>query len=494
MHLMSFYATPYSARHRQEKSVKKTLFLCAGSFLAGGALCFGLAFAWYAPSNLKDSARAAIGGIYATMTAPQEAENMPVADALAVAATQNALLTPSVAPEVEAAPVPEPWPRTIETKVSSGDTLISILTHYGIEQVAAHRLSKDVNRTYNLRQLRPGHKMTLVLNPDATRTPDQDSYPPTILYELKINIAKLKTVIIKRTGDNTYSVHVERRQLITEPKRAKAVIVSSLYRSASEHGVSDKTISDLIKNFSYDVDFQRDIKAGDVIDVMYESKRTEDGEVIETGNVLYAKLNTKGKEYIQYRYTNELGLPAYYNERGESIVKKFLRTPVDGARISSRFGMRHHPVLGYSKMHKGVDFAAPTGTPIFSAGDGMVVHAGRAGSYGNMVVIKHNGQYSTAYAHASRIARHIRVGTRVQQGQVIAYVGTTGRSTGPHLHYEIRKNGAQVNPLNVSFAGGDNVLSGRKLTLFKQHVEHIKSQLAVMSTDSNDQSSVALAE
>jgi murein DD-endopeptidase MepM/ murein hydrolase activator NlpD len=489
MHLMSFYAAPYSARHRQESSTKKTLYLCASSFLAGGVLCLGLVGVWNSKAELYESAHNAIGGIYATVASDHDEEVAPIAQEHIA---PQALVAPEVVPVSPVATVT--WPRAIETEVASGDTLISILTRYGIEQVAAHRLAKDVSRTYNLRQLRPGHKMTMTLQPDTKRTTEDSANPPAVLQELKMYVAKLKTVVIERKADETYSIRVERKQLITEPRRAKAVIVSSLYRSASEQGVSDKTISDLIKNFSYDVDFQRDIKAGDVIDVMYETKRTEEGEVVDTGNVLYAKLNTKGKEYIQYRYTNELGLPAYYNERGESIVKKFLRTPIDGARVSSRFGMRHHPVLGYSKMHKGVDFAAPTGTPIFSAGEGVVVHAGRAGSYGNMVVVKHNGEYSTAYAHASRIARHIRVGTRVHQGQVIAYVGTTGRSTGPHLHYEIRKHGAQVNPLHVKFAGGSNVLSGRKLALFKQHVQQIKSQLASMKTDSDDQSSVAFAE
>lgn len=198
---------------------------------------------------------------------------------------------------------------------------------------------------------------------------------------------------------------------------------------------------------------------------MYEQFRGENGDVVHQGNIHYAKLTLRDKGVPLYRYTTTKGNLDYFNAKGESVRKTLMRTPIDGARLSSRFGKRKHPILGYTRMHSGVDFAAPRGTPIYAAGNGTVVQSGRNGGYGNYVRIRHNGTYQTAYAHLSKFARGARRGARVRQGQVIGYVGTTGRSTGPHLHYEVLRNGRQINPRSVRIPSGEK-LKGAELKKF----------------------------
>jgi len=201
---------------------------------------------------------------------------------------------------------------------------------------------------------------------------------------------------------------------------------------------------------------------------------TKDGKLSHTGDILYSSLTLGDKKISIYQFVHLDGQVAYYNEKGESIKKEFLRTPINAARISSKFGMRHHPVLGYSKMHQGIDFAAPVGTPILAAGGGIIESANHNyGNYGRYVRIKHNSTYSTVYAHASRFAKGIKPGSKVVQGQVIAYVGTTGRSTGPHLHYEVLEHGKHINPLKFKFASNSEKLTGKILEQFKQNKKKI---------------------
>jgi murein DD-endopeptidase MepM/ murein hydrolase activator NlpD len=238
----------------------------------------------------------------------------------------------------------------------------------------------------------------------------------------------------------------------------------------------------MIRAFSYDVDFQRDVHPGDGFTVMYEREFTEDGAPAREGEVVFASLSLSGKEMALYRYTTRDGETDYFNRRGESVRKALLRTPVDGARISSTFGMRRHPILGYSKMHKGVDFAAPTGTPIYAAGNGTIEEAGPKGAYGNYIRVRHNREIATAYAHLSRISKDVRRGAKVRQGDVIGFVGTTGRSTGPHLHYEVLRNGRQANPMSVDLPTGI-VLAGRDLTAFKEMVGKVEVQFAELMTE-----------
>jgi murein DD-endopeptidase MepM/ murein hydrolase activator NlpD len=218
---------------------------------------------------------------------------------------------------------------------------------------------------------------------------------------------------------------------------------------------------------SYDVDFQRDIQPGDRFELMYERLYTEDGQLVRTGAILYANLILGGKSHAFYRYAPKGGEPDYFDQDGSSIKKALLRTPIDGARVSSLFGSRKNPVLGYTMMHRGIDFAAPTGTPIYAAGDGTIEMRGRNGAYGNYIRIRHNAEYETAYAHMSQFAPHLAHGSRVHQGQIIGYVGSTGRATGPHLHYEVLVRGEQINPVSVRMPSGVK-LAGAELERFNK--------------------------
>ena len=228
----------------------------------------------------------------------------------------------------------------------------------------------------------------------------------------------------------------------------------------------------MIRAFSFDVDFQRELQPGDRFALLYETLHEHDGQLAKPGDLLYAELVLSGKPIGIYRFTPESGITDYFTADGRSVRKSLLRTPIDGARISSGYGMRRHPILGYSKMHRGVDFAAPTGTPIYAAGHGTVEKAARFGGYGKYVRIRHNGSYKTAYAHLSRYGRGIKAGARVKQGQVIGYVGSTGRSTGPHLHYEVISNGKQVNPRSIKLPAGER-LKGADLKAFQEARERI---------------------
>ncbi|MEE3095102.1 MAG: peptidoglycan DD-metalloendopeptidase family protein, partial [Pseudomonadota bacterium] len=257
-------------------------------------------------------------------------------------------------------------------------------------------------------------------------------------------------------------------------------IDTSLYVAGVNAGLRQATLAKLIQAFSFDVDFQRDIRRGDAFNVMYEEYRDEDGAVVKSGDILVAELTSSGKTSRLYRFETKDGFTDFYDAKGQSVRKALLRTPIDGARISSSYGMRRHPILGYNKMHKGLDFAARRGTPIFAAGNGLVEYAGRNGGYGKYVRIRHNSTFKTAYAHMHRYGKGIRKGRRVKQGQIIGYVGSTGRSTGPHLHYEVHKNGRQVNPRSIKLPSGRK-LKGRELRTFKAHMAALEKQYAALT-------------
>jgi len=251
-------------------------------------------------------------------------------------------------------------------------------------------------------------------------------------------------------------------------------IHNSLFESAIAHGVPVAILTEMIKIFSYDVDFQRDIQPDDRFELMFE--RGADHKLADS-KLLYASLTLSGKELKLYRYTDQQGGVDYYTPAGESAKKALLKTPVDGAKISSGFGMRFHPILHYTTQHKGIDFAVMTGTPVMAAGSGTVEVAGHNGSYGIYVRLKHDGAHETAYAHLSRLAPGIRPGAHVTQGQTIAYSGATGRATGPHLHYEVLVNEAQVNPMSVKFQSGRK-LSGKELARFQAIEKQDNTEMA----------------
>ncbi|MBT7941992.1 MAG: peptidoglycan DD-metalloendopeptidase family protein, partial [Alphaproteobacteria bacterium] len=268
-----------------------------------------------------------------------------------------------------------------------------------------------------------------------------------------------------KNANNRFTASKVEKTLNRVLVRTEGTIRSSLYLSGRKAGIPDRVLVELIRAYSWDVDFQRDIRAGDGFQVMFEKIYDDHGNHVHSGDIRYAALTLSGKRHAIYRHVTKDGTDDYFDEKGRSARKALMRTPIDGARLSSGFGKRRHPILGYKKMHRGIDFAAARGTPIYAAGNGFVVKSGRNGAYGNYVKIRHNNRYFTAYAHMRRIHKSARQGKRVKQGQIIGYVGTTGRSTGPHLHYEILVGGKRTNPMRVKMPSGRK-LKGKQLKTF----------------------------
>lgn len=347
--------------------------------------------------------------------------------------------------------------------VGKGDTLMSLLVENRVPRDEAYQAIQALAKVYNPRDLKPNHEITVFFHQDPSVV------DPTF-SGLSIEKDVVNSVSVKRDDDGGYTVDKQEKDIVSEMRGFKGKIDSSLYVSAKAQGVPDGVILDLIKMYSWGVDFQRDIQGGDSFEVMYEEFKTEDGDVIPgRGEITYARLTLGERDLPFYRFKDSAGETDYYDEKGQSAKKPLMKTPIDGARLSSGFGMRKHPVLGYSKMHKGIDFAAPRGTPIYAAGDGTIIKMGPFSSYGKYVRIRHRSGLETAYAHMNGFKSGLKTGSRVKQGQVIGYVGTTGRSTGPHLHYEIVMNGKQVNPASVKLPTG-KALKGRDLKNFNSVV------------------------
>lgn len=360
-------------------------------------------------------------------------------------------------------------PQYIELTVKKGDTITSLLTDAGISADDAQNALNAIHTLFNPRKLD--------IDSDISVKLDKDNNGDFIIRELSLPISGRSTIQLNRTPDNQFSVQKIDIPLTKKLARAGGTIDSSIYQTGSDSGIPPSMLNELINAYSYDVDFQRDVKKGDAIDVLFERMETDDGTVVGNGNFVFSELTLGDRVLKVYRYTDKSGNADFYNERGESIRKALLRTPINGARITSTFGMRNHPLLGYTRMHKGVDFGAPVGTPIYAAGDGIVKIASAKNGYGNYLKIQHNARYASAYAHLSRYANGVSPGKHVKQGQIVAYVGMTGATTGPHLHYEILSNNEQVNPANVKFKTG-NVLQGKELASFRDNMNKIERHLA----------------
>jgi murein DD-endopeptidase MepM/ murein hydrolase activator NlpD len=294
---------------------------------------------------------------------------------------------------------------------------------------------------------------------------------------IKIDSFQYIDVINQQNEILIQPVTIELKKHLT---KVDSIIESSFMATAMKLGISSDALLELTRYYSYDVDFQRDIKLGDRLDLIFERYYDAQGNFSHNGAVLFSCLTVSGKKINLYRYEKTDGEIEYYHDDGSSVKKDLLRTPLNVARISSGFGNRRHPILGYSKMHKGIDFAASIGTPIFAAGNGVIQEIGRKGAYGNYIRIRHANGYSTAYAHASAFGKGLVHGSKVKQGDVIAYVGSTGRSTGPHLHYEVLVNNVNINPLKIKMSKGEK-LSGRELSKFNQYktkIEKVSNLLA----------------
>ena len=350
----------------------------------------------------------------------------------------------------------------VETiSIQQGDTLADVLTGAGLDNTTTFNVIQALYQVFNPRYLRAGQKLELAY--DALGVNGE----PLALSEINMEISPGHLVSVSRKADGSFAAREIMAETHSEFARATGTISSSLYEAAVAEGVPLDVLTIMVRLFSYDVDFQRDIRSGDSFALMYEQEVTDDGRPVRTRAMHIAEMTLRGKLLKFYAYLHDDGDFGYYNKKGEGVRKALMRTPVNGARLTSSFGSRRHPILGYTRMHKGIDFGAATGTPIMAAGDGVVEKRGRWGSYGNYIRIRHGSNYYTAYGHLSRYARDINIGTRVQQGKIIGYVGATGGATGPHLHYEVLRNNAQVNPMTVKFPASKK-LNGAQLAKFQE--------------------------
>ena len=334
--------------------------------------------------------------------------------------------------------------------VEEGEILMAELLRIESDTLQAHAATLALGEVFNLRRIRAGQPFDAVFDADG-------------LLELAMTPVPGERIVVRRGEDGAYAAARSELPLELQYVAVSGKIVSSLYQAAVDQGVPLVVLQRMILSYSFDVDFQREIQRGDSFSILFERYVDEAGEVVRYGLPLFMTLNVSGATLPVYRFTPQSGFADYFNDVGESVRKALLRTPIDGARITSGFGQR--TLFGYTAMHKGVDFGAPTGTPILAAGNGVIEAIGFNGGYGNYIRIRHNSTYKTAYAHMSRFAQGLASGSRVRQGQTIGFVGSTGRSTGPHLHYEVLVNNVQINPLDVRLPAGE-ILTGDELERF----------------------------
>ncbi len=367
-------------------------------------------------------------------------------------------------------------PFTQTLRAGPGDTLSGMLTGTGIPRSEALGAIAALSKHYDPHRIKPGQEITVTFQPG----PDGVAPGRFLGFTLTPDFKRLITVT--RTEDGRFQASSVKKSLTRRLTRASGTIEQSLFDAGARAGLAVSVLIEMIRAYSWDVDFQRDIYPGDSFEIMFERFHDKRGKVVHDGRVLFIALTLSGTRHTLYQHTTGDGHTDYFDENGQSARKALLRTPVDGARLSSSFGRRRHPVLGYTRMHRGIDFAAPPGTPIYAAGKGTVEYAGRNGAYGRYVRIRHNSTYSTAYAHMRRYAKGLRKGKRVEQGQIIGYVGSSGLSTGPHLHYEILRDKRRVNPLTVKMPAGRR-LKGWEMSRFRYAMSKIDRQFADLAID-----------
>ena len=349
----------------------------------------------------------------------------------------------------------EPRFKKISHKVEFGDTFDSILNQYSINKNEITIIKKKLSNKINLNNLNTNQKIFFTID----QTSDS-------IKEFLFQISNKEKIILTQDLENkNFKEEIVLTKLKKEVVYRENIISLSLYKSAVDQTIPINIILDFARIYGFQVDFQRDIRKLDKFQIMYEAFMDEDEKIIETGNILFANLILSGEDNSLYFFDKE-GSIGHYDKNGKSIQKALMKTPINGARLSSPFGMRKHPIDGFNKMHRGTDFAAPIGTPIMASGTGVIKKAGWCGGGGNCVVIKHNSTYQTIYAHMSKFAKGIRNGVRVKQGQTIGYVGSTGKSTGPHLHYEVLINGKKVNSQTLKLPSG-KVLKGDERKIFE---------------------------
>ncbi len=349
----------------------------------------------------------------------------------------------------------EPKFKKITHQVNIGETFDNILNEYSINKSEIEEIKNNLSKKININKLNTEQKIYLTL--------DQSN---NSIKNFVFQVSNKERILLTRdTENNNFNQEIVLTKLNKKVFYKENIILQSLYRSASEQKIPANIIIEFARIYGFQVDFQRDIRKQDRFQIMYEAFIDEKKKIIETGEILFANLVLSGEDNSLYYFDKE-GSAGHYDKSGKSIKKALMKTPINGARLSSPFGMRKHPIDGFTKMHKGTDFAAPMGTPIMASGSGVIKKAGWCGGGGNCVVIKHNSTYQTIYAHMSKFASGIRGGVRVKQGQTIGYVGSTGKSTGPHLHYEVLINGKKVNSQTLKLPSG-KVLKGDERKIFE---------------------------
>ena len=361
----------------------------------------------------------------------------------------------------------EPKFKKYNHRVKSGETFNTILENYSIDKKEIDELKKNLLKKVNINKLNKNQKIYFVI--DQTNNKIKEFY-----FQIS-NTEKILLTKKKQNQDFTQEILTIKldKKIIFEEN----IINQSLYKAAIDKKIPINTIIEFARIYGFKVDFQRDIRKKDKFQIMYEVFINKDNKVIETGEILFANLKLSGKDNALYFFNKEEA-KGHYDKNGKSTQKALMKTPINGARLSSSYGMRKHPIDGFNKMHRGTDFAAPEGTPIMASGNGIVKKAGWCGGGGNCIKIKHNSTYQTVYAHMSKFARGIKSGVRVKQGQTIGYVGSTGKSTGPHLHYEVIVNGKRVNSQKLKLPSG-KILKGKDRELF----ETVKIKLDVLKSE-----------
>ena len=352
--------------------------------------------------------------------------------------------------------------------VLKGQSLSNIFDKYSLNKNELELVKKSLVKKYKITSLKINDLLEFTIDRSNQKI-TEFSYP----------VSKTKKIYLSRTKDfKFFNDRIITTKLLKQIKYEENIIMNSLYKSALDSGIPDSIIVEFARIYGFEIDFQRDIRKKDSFQIMYEVFKNEDDEIVEKGNILFANLNVQGVDYPLYFFDKKKKLNGHYDKNGKSIVKTLMKTPINGARLSSPFGMRKHPIDGFNKMHRGTDFAAPMGTPIMASGDGVIIKAGWCGGGGNCVKIKHNSVYQTIYAHMSKFANKVKNGVRVKQGQIIGYVGSTGKSTGPHLHYEVIENGKKINSQTLKLPSG-KILKGEDRKLF----ETVKIKIDVLKSE-----------
>jgi murein DD-endopeptidase MepM/ murein hydrolase activator NlpD len=349
----------------------------------------------------------------------------------------------------------EPRYKRYDHKIKSGETFDKILSGYSIEKEEITAVKESLLKKFNINKLNTNQKIQIIIDQTNNK-----------IKEFIFQISNTEKIYLSKNSEETkfnekiLTVKLDKKIIYKEN-----VILQSLYKAATDQNIPANTIIEFARIYGFQVDFQRDIRKEDKFQIMYEVFIDKNSRVIETGEILFANLKLSGQDNSLYYFDKE-NVEGHYDKNGKSVQKALMKTPINGARLSSSFGMRKHPIDGFNKMHRGTDFAAPTGTPIMASGNGIVKKVGWCGGGGNCVKIRHNSTYETVYAHMSKFARGIKKGVRVKQGQTIGYVGSTGKSTGPHLHYEVIVNGKKVNSQKLKLPSG-KVLKGKNRELFE---------------------------